>query len=253
MFLVAAAVALGTAGCGGVYAPKRINVAGDKLALAGRLFEERKYGDAALEYKDFLATFAGDERCDFAQFGLAESYRMERQYALAEVEYRILINDYNYSEYVDDAFFLEGLCAFKQSPRVERDQTKSYEALDRLNRFVQLFPTSSRLEEAKAVLHEIHVKLGEKEFLNAKLYFSRKRYEAASIYFNKVIDLYFDTIWAARSRYYRGYIRESRNELGDAAADYREVISAEGAFPEKAKARKRLSLVEAQGGVSGGK
>ena len=243
-----AAVAFSAATCGGPYTPKKMNIAGDKLALTGKLFERGNWGDAALEYKDFLATFAGDERCDFAQYRLAESYRMDKEYALAEVEYRILISDYGYSEYVDDAFFLEGVCAFKQSPCVERDQTKSYEALNRLNRFVELFPTSARIEEAKTALHEIHEKLGEKEFLNAKLCFARKRYAAALVYLNKVIDLYPDTIWASRSRYYRGFIKEYRRDWSDAATDYTDVLEANGAFPEKSKAQKRLSLVEAQGG-----
>jgi outer membrane protein assembly factor BamD len=245
---LAAAAVFTAASCGGPYAPKRINVAGDKLGLADRLFAKGKYGAAGVEYKDFLATFAGDERCDYAQFRLAESYRMDREYALAEVEYRVLINDYGYSEYVDDAFFLEGLCAFKQSPCVERDQTKSYEALDRINRFVELFPTSDRLEEAKGTLREIHSKLGEKDFLSARLYFGRKRYDAALVYLNKVIDLHPDSIWASRSRYYRGSIKETRQDWSGAAEDYRDALKSNGAYPERTNAEKHLSLAEARSG-----
>lgn len=246
----ALAIALATlvASCGGPYTPKRLNVGGDKLALADQLFAQREFGHAALEYKDFLVTFAGDERNDYAQFRLAESYRMDEEYPLAESEYRILINDYGYSEYVDDAFFLEGLCAFRQTQRVERDQTKSHEALDRLNRFVQLFPSSPRIEEARAAIREVHDRLGEKDFQNGKLYFSRKRYDAALVYLSKVIDLYPETVWAARCRYYRGQIRELAGEWTLAAEDYREAIAAAGAFPEKAQAQKRLGLVEARGG-----
>jgi outer membrane protein assembly factor BamD len=248
--LLIAALSIAGASCGGPYTPKRINVSGEKLALADRLFARGKYGDAALEYKDFLATFAGDERCDYAQFRLAESYRMDKEYSLAEVEYQILISDYGYSDYVDDSFFLEGLCAFKQSPGVERDQTKTLEALDRLNRFVQLFPKSDRVQEANAVLHEIRMKLGERAFLDAKLYFSGKHYDAALIYLDKIIDEYPDTAWALRSRYYRGYIRESRSDWQGAEEDYREVLSASGTYPEKAKAQKRMALFEARGETS---
>ncbi len=247
-FLVVAVVAWCAASCGGPYAPKKVNVAGDKLAFADKLFAKAKFGDAALEYKDFLATFAGDERCDYAQFRLAESYHMDKEYALAEIEYRILINDYGYSEYVDDAFLLEGLCAFRQSLRAERDQAKSYEALDRLTRFVQLFPTSTRLEEAKGVLHEIRAKLGEKEFFNARLYFSRKHYDAALIYLNKIIDLYPDTVWAERSRYYRGVIEEERGDTAAAVRDYQEALAAKSNFPEKAEAAERLKLRGAETG-----
>lgn len=236
------------ASCGGPYTPKKTNLPGDKLALADRLFAKGSYDEAALEYKDFLATFAGDERIDYAQFRLAESYRCAKEYALAEVEYRILINDYNYSEYVDDCYYLEALCCFKQAPRVERDQTKTYEALDRLNRFVQLYPSSSRLPEARAAIHEAHLRLGEKDFIAAKLYFSKKAYDASLIYLNKIIDLDSETIWAARSFFYRGRIRETRGERAAAVDEYRKALSIKGEYPERADSEKRLKLLEAQTG-----
>jgi len=245
-FLVCATVL--AASCGGPYTPKKVNLATDKLAFADRLFEKGSYSRSALEYKDFLATFAGDERSDYAQFRLAESYRLDEEYTLAEVEYRILMNDYDYSDYVDDAFFLEGLCAFEQAPRAERDQTKSYEALDRLNRFVQLFPTSSRIAEARAVMHDVHMRIGEKDFLAAKLYFSKRVYDASLIYLNKIIDLDPETAWAARSLYYRGRIEEARMNEAAAAGDYRRAFSAKSGFPEKKDAERRLKLIEADAG-----
>jgi outer membrane protein assembly factor BamD len=246
-----AAVALALAGllvasCGGPYTPKKMNLASDKLAVADRLFEKQAFGAAALEYKDFLGTFAGDERSDYAQFRLAESYRLDGEYALAEVEYQIVINDYGYSEYVDDAFFLEGLCSFRQAPRAERDQTKSYEALDRLNRFLQLFPTSPRVAEARATVRDIHSRLGKKDFLSAKLYFSKKVYDASLIYLNKIVDLDSTTVWAARSLYYRARIEELRRDAAGAAGDYRKAIAVKEAFPERQDAEKRLKLAGSQ-------
>ncbi len=246
--MLLAFAALAAASCGGPYTPKKMNLANDKLALADRLFDKGSYGSAAGEYKDFLATFAGDERSDYAQYRLAESYRFDTEYALAEVEYRILINDYGYSDYVDDAFFLEGVCAFRQTPRFEREQTKSYQALERLNRFLQMFPSSSRVEEARTTIREIHAKLAHKDFTAAKLYFSKKRYDASLVYLRKIIDLYPETIWAARSRYYRGFIAEDRGDTAGAIEDYRSVLQSKDAIPEKAEAEKRLRILERKAG-----
>ena len=240
LLAAALAAALLAPSCGGPYKPKRLNVAGDKIALADGLFARGKFGDAAVEYKDFLTTFAGDDRSDYAQFRLAESYRLDGQYALAEIECRLLINEFGYSQYVDDAYYLEAVSAFRQAPRVERDQTKTYEALARLKRFLEIFPKSDRTDEARGTMREIHDRLGEKEFLNARLYFSRKAYDAALIYFNKVIEGYPETTWAARSRYYRAFIRERTGDAAGAAEDYRAVIAAPGNVPERAEARRRL-------------
>jgi outer membrane protein assembly factor BamD len=244
VFALLALAALAASSCGGPYTPKRLNLATDKIALADRLFDKGSYGKAAVEYKDFLATFAGDERSDYAQFRLAESYRLDKEYALAEVEYQILINEHIYSEYVDDAFYLDALCAFKQSPRYERDQTKSYVALDRLKRFEQMFPSSPRLAEARALMGEIHEKLAHKDFAAAKLYFSRKHYDASLIYLSKIIELYPETTWAARSRYYRGYIKEMKGDAAGAVEDYRAVLASKAAVSEKDDAARRLALLE---------
>lgn len=236
--------------CGGPYKPKRIELPDRKLALADRLFEKGDYDKAAVEYKDFLATFAGDERSDYAQFRLAEGYRLDGQYALAAVEYRILVSDYGYSEYVDDAFFLEAVCAFRQADRSERDQTKSHEALNRINRFLQIFPSSPRREEAQQLLLEIHGKLGKKDFLNAKLYYSMGRYEAALIYFDKVIASFPATVWAQRSQYYRGMVMRERGEREEAIRSLEIAIGGPAKFPEREEAVEALESL--QGGVGDG-
>jgi outer membrane protein assembly factor BamD len=242
------AAVLSLTSCGGPYTARRVGLPDEKLALADNLFERRKYDRAAVEYKDFLATFAGDERSDYAQFRLAESYRLDEQYAVAAVEYRILVNDYGYSEYVDDSFFLEGLCAFNQANRAERDQTKSYDALNRINRFLQLFPTSPRKEEAERALIEIHERLGKKDFLNAKLYYSMRENDAALIYFEKVISAFPATVWAQRSHYYRGMIMKNRGEMEEAVREFEIASQIPERLPERREAENELrSLQEGEG------
>lgn len=238
------------ASCGGSYQARRISTPDEKLGLADELFERKKFEAAIIEYRDFLAAFAGDERGDYAQFMIAECYRMAEEYALAGVEYRILINDYGYSEYVDDAFFLEGLSAFMMAPRAERDQTYTYEALTKIRRFLQLFPNSPRRAEALRVLEEIHDVLGRKAWLNANLYFKRKHYGAAAVYFEKTIRDFPATVWAARSWYYLGAIRERRGELAAASEAFSAAVTAQHEYPEKRRAAARLRELSKE--MSGG-
>ncbi|MBN1164852.1 MAG: outer membrane protein assembly factor BamD [Candidatus Krumholzibacteriota bacterium] len=232
--------------CGGPYKGAQFNQPDLKLKAANELFDRGEYDKAEVDYKDFLAQFAGDERGDYAQFRLAECYRLDEDFALAAVEYRIMINDYGYSEYVDDAFYLEGLCSFEQAQRAERDQTRSYEALGRINRFLQLFPNSPRYQEALQTKVRIHDLLGRKTFLSAKLYFSKKHYGAALIYFDKILTYYPETIWASRSHYYKGQILEARDEGGNALGEYREAVNSQFDFDEKVEAFKRLQALSGE-------
>lgn len=236
--------------CGGPYSAKNVNVPDEKLRMADELYGKKKYTQAGTEYKDFLAVFAGDERSDYAQFMLAESYRGAKEFALASVEYRILIADFGYSEYVDDAFFLEGLCSFEMMQRTERDQREAYEALMRIERFLDIFPDSPRREEALQVRADIHDQLGKKAYQSAKLYFKRKHYTAAGIYFQKIIDDFPETSWAGRSWYYIGYIRQSRDENDLAAEAYSKAVQSKHDFSEKRRASAQLKklLKEKSGG-----
>jgi outer membrane protein assembly factor BamD len=236
--LIALVAAL--ASCGGPYTAKSVNVPDEKLRIADDLFSRRKYTQAGMEYKDFLAVFAGDERSDYAQYMLAESYRGAKEFALASVEYRILIADYGYSEYIDDAFFLEGLCAFEMTQRAERDQNQSYEALARINRFLEIFPNSPRRDEALQVKADIHDILGKKAYDAAKLYFKDKHYNAAEIYYRKVVDNYPETSWAGKSWYYIGYIQQKRGENELAAESYSRAVRSEHDFGEKRSASSQL-------------
>lgn len=242
--LVALLVTVGS--CGGPYKGREVEVPEQKIDIADELFEKGKYSRAAVEYKDFLALYAGDERSDYVQYRAAECYRLDEEYALAAVEYRILINDYGYSEYVDDAFLLEGVCAFAQSPRAERDQTKSYEALERLTRFMELFPASPRMPEAKELQGRLYQRLGKKDFMNARLYYRKKEYTAARIYFGKLIDLYPSSIWAARSHYYRGMIYEREGRIEDALAEYEAAVASPSPFSEEEDADKRIAALQGE-------
>ncbi len=226
--------------CGGPYSAKSVNVPDEKLRLADDLYGRKKYTQAGMEYKDFLAVFAGDERSDYAQFMLAESYRGASEFALAAVEYRILIADFGYSEYVDDAFFLEGLCSFEMTQRAERDQRETYQALVRIQRFLDIFPDSPRREEALQVRDEIYDLLGKKAFQSAKLYFKRKHYNAAGIYFQKIIDEYPETSWAGMSWYYIGLISENNGETDLAAQAYARAVQSKHDFSEKRRASAQL-------------
>jgi outer membrane protein assembly factor BamD len=226
--------------CGGPYSAKSVNVPDEKLRMADDLYGRKKYTQAGTEYKDFLAVFAGDERSDYAQFMLAESYRGAREFALASVEYRILIADFGYSEFVDDAFFLEGLCSFEMTQRSERDQRESYEALTRINRFLDIFPDSPRRAEALQVRSEIYDLLGEKAYQSARLYFKRKHYVAAGIYFQKIIDEYPETEWAGMSWYYIGFIRQETGENDLAAEAYSMSVQSKHDFSEKRRASAQL-------------
>ena len=225
-------------GCGGV--GRVPNPPQDMLDRGDHFFERKKYREAQEVYQTFLQRYPGHERSDYAQFMLAESYYGEEEYPLASLEYRILITNYGYSDYVDDGYFMEAKALHMQAPKVQLDQTKNQEALDRLQRFVQVFSQSPRVPEAQEQIQKIQAILAEKSYLSAMFYMRNKRYRSAMIYFDKIIDNYPNNDYWARALYEKGVILRKRGEIDEAVRAFSEVLAYPNDVEVKKKARDEL-------------
>lgn len=187
-------------------------------------FERGKYYQAQELFKAYLTTYPGHDQSDYAQYMLAQSYFKDEEYPLAAVEFRIVISDYSYSEYVDDALLGEAKCAYEQAPKSHLDQTKSFEALSRLRQFVTTFPNSPLIEEANGYISKIHEKLAKKDLDNARFYLRRKIERSAKIYLDKVIEQYPGNDYWARAMYLRGLLYLEDGDSTAAADMFEKVV-----------------------------
>jgi outer membrane protein assembly factor BamD len=214
------------AGCAGGM-PSIPNSPDEIVAKGDRYFQRGKFYSSQELFKAFLERYAGHDRSDYAQFKLAESYFNQEEYALAAVEYRVLVTNYGYSEYVDEGFFKQGVCSYLQSPKSQLDQTKAYEALSQFQQFVQVFKDSPLVPEAENYISLINKKLAKKEIENAEYYIRSKRYISALIYLDKIIANYPDNIYWVRAKYLKAKVFYLRGERVDEARELlREVIDA---------------------------
>ncbi len=214
-------------GCAGGM-PSIPNTPADILKKADSYFARNKYFQSQELYKAFLQRYPGDDRSDYAQFRLAESLYSGEEYGLAAVEYHILVNDYGYSEYVDDGYFKESLCFYYQALKPPLDQSKRLEAMTKLERFITVFPQSPLVPEARDHLEKIHATLAEKSFATAMFYLKQKRRASAIIYLDKIIDSYPNNLYWARALYYKGTIVLARGETDEAIRLFSQVM----AYPE---------------------
>jgi outer membrane protein assembly factor BamD len=229
-------------GCAGGFS-KTADTPENILVKADDYFQREKWVRAQEMYKAFLSRYPGHERSDYAQFMLAESYFNNREYPLASVEYQIMMNNYSYSEYIDDALYKLGLSDFNQSPKYQRDQQKAIDALSKFNQFLQTFPTSPLVPEVEKQIEVIHLKLAQKSFETGYFYFRRKKWTAALIYFDKVIDEYPNNEFWARSAYFRGMILEDRDDVDGAIRSYSLVLTYPEDISYKTDARRRLDAL----------
>jgi len=212
----------------------------DIIAKGDQYYQRKKYFPSQELFKAFLTRYAGHERSDYAQYMLGESYFHMEEYALAAVEFRVLVTNYGYSEYVDEGYFKEAMCNYNQAPKPHLDQTKAYEALSQFEQFVRVFPSSPMAPEAEKHIALIHEKLAAKEMENASFYYRKKWYASALIYIDKIIAEYPGNTHWVEAKYMKARILYLRGErLDEAASHLRDVI----AYPAKLKIQRDAEIL----------
>ena len=84
-------------------------------------------------------------------------------------------------------------CYYKDSPRVELDQTCSQKAIDAMQVYLNKYPQGEYMHQANEVINEMRQKLEEKSYMTAKLYFKIGEYQSASITLKNSLKDYPDT------------------------------------------------------------
>jgi outer membrane protein assembly factor BamD len=89
--------------------------------------------------------------------------------------------------------YMRAYTYYKQSPKVELDQTNTIKAMGLMQAFINTHPGSERNKEATAIIDEGRAKLELKEFRSAELYFNLRQYKAAAIAFTNLMENYPDS------------------------------------------------------------
>jgi outer membrane protein assembly factor BamD len=210
------------------------------LERADDYLRRGKETEAIALYTQFLERYPGHERSDYAQYQLGQSHLQNHEFALAAVEYQILISNYGYSEWVDDAVFQVGVCNWSESPKYPRDQQKTNEALNRFNQFLQTYENSPLAPEARAYVREIHTKLAKKTLTSARWYYRQGEPAAAMIYCDKIIREYPDNPHWVDALILKGQLLLDRGENEEAIKQYTQVLALPGDLPQKRTAEAKI-------------
>lgn len=152
-----------------------------------------RHGRAIEWLQLFLQRAPGDAREPEARYALAESYFARGEYQQAAEEFRRIATEFPNHPRAPAARF--GLCRayVRLSPRPERDPEYTQAAYDHCRAFADAFPDAPEAAQARSLAAEMRAKLARKWYLNAEFYARRRLYDAALLYYRKVVDDFSDT------------------------------------------------------------
>ncbi len=204
--------------------PKENVSAEERLSYAMKKFIDKDYFDARKEFTVIVLNFPGHQVVDEAQFYLAECHFYMKEYILAIAEYEKLVRMLPNSEFVDDSQYKIGFSNFKLSPKYALDQNYTLKAIEELQKLTEDYPNSEYKEKAIELLGECRDKLAMKEYKNGELYRKMGFYDAAAVYFESVLQTYYDTRFARDSQFWMAECLRKEGKYDEAIVAFNQFL-----------------------------
>lgn len=214
---------------------KEMLTAEESFSRAMKKFDKGKYLDASEDLTVITLNYPGSGIVDSAQYILGECHYKMKEYIIAASEYQRLADQYPSSSLVDDAKYKIGMCYFKLSPKSGLDQENSIKCIDEFQEFTEYYPDSPLKEEVLLKIRDIRSRMAKKVYDNGMVYYKMHDFEPAIIYFNQVLDNYYDTDFAPEALLKKGesYYRMKKTE--EAFAVFNKLLEK---YPESSSAKK---------------
>lgn len=165
-----------------------------------RLFKNRPYRRAAEVYGMVVQNQPFTNAAAEAQYKIGLCNFAQDKYIEAAYDYRRVVEEYGGSDWVDEASYGLAQCYYKESHPPQYDQAPSELTIEAVNAFVRRFPADPRVTELEAQKAEMLERIATQRLMTAQYYEKRRKFDAARIYYNVVVNQFPDTDAAAQAR-----------------------------------------------------
>lgn len=149
-----------------------------KYELAEKLYKDEKYRKANRLFEQIMPRYVGKPQGERVVYMYADALYKVEDYYMAAYQFERFSNSYPKSTKAEEAGFYSAKATALTSPRYSLDQTDTYEALDKLQKFINKYPESELLPEANELVAGLTEKLEKKSLEIAKLYNKTMKYKA---------------------------------------------------------------------------
>ena len=141
-----------------------------KYTMAEKQYQAKKYKKANRLFEVIASEYSGKPQGERVYYMYGKSLYELGQYQLAAYQFERLQKLYPRSEKAAEAGFLEAKSLYNESPKYSVDQTYTYDALEKLQSFLDRYGSSEFAEEANKMTLDLVTRLQKKDFEIAKQY-----------------------------------------------------------------------------------
>jgi outer membrane protein assembly factor BamD len=195
-------VALGVQGCKSKFEKLKAstNIA-QKYQEGVKLYDKKSYTKALSLFDDLVGRYRGQSEAEDLYYYYSYTHYHLRDYITARYHFKIFADTYPSSPKAEECRYMAAYCFYLESPTYSLDQANTIKAIEALQLFINLYPTSDRSQEAAKLIQDLRDKLEIKSFENAKMYLEIGDYKSAVIAFKNSMRDYPDTKFAEEMEY----------------------------------------------------
>ena len=171
-----------------------------RFEKAMKYFDKGKFSRSKDEFNYIIMADPGSKIAYESQYYMAESMFQLEEYAEASTAFDRYVRFSPINLKSEKARYRICECAINSSNSYQRDQSQTYYALEQLQMFIEDFPGSDLLGDAEAAMLSLRLKLARKDYEVGRMYLKLEEYEPALVYFQSVLNHYYDTSFADDAR-----------------------------------------------------
>ncbi len=161
--------------------------AAKKYAAADSLYKKKKLKKALALMEQIVPVYRGKPQAEPLMFRYANTFYQLEDYYLSGYQFERFASSYPKSDSLELAAYRSAKSYYELSPRYSLDQTDTYKAMEKLQGFIDQFPTSEYKEEANKLVFELRRKLEKKDYEIAKQFLHISDFKAAIEAYNNFI------------------------------------------------------------------
>ncbi|MCF8378311.1 MAG: outer membrane protein assembly factor BamD [Bacteroidales bacterium] len=228
IYLVISFILLGLSSCSKYQKIQKSQDFGYKYEKALEYYEKEDYYRALSLFDQVIPFYRGTDEAEDIAYKYAYAYYNQKEFVMASYYFDRFVKTFPRSEKAEECAYMSAFCKYKDSPEFKLDQTSTYEAISKLQLFINAYPTSDSVETCNQLIDELREKLQVKDMEIAKLFLKMERYLAAVKSFENLLTSYPDTkfredamFYTIKSYYYYAAksVKSKRKERYQEAAD----------------------------------
>jgi outer membrane protein assembly factor BamD len=164
-----------------------------KLKMAEEYFAKKSYNNAQMLFDDIFPAMKGTARFEDLYYKYAYCAFYLKDYLNAENLYKGFVELFPNSNKAEECDYMRAYCYYKQSPKVDLDQTNTGRTVALMQAFINTHPNSTRLKEATDIIDACRIKMEYKDYKSADLYYALSNYKSAATAFTTLAENYPDS------------------------------------------------------------